>query len=296
MKKLVIIGFVVVALVLVASILSRKDAISNSNSEKIQVMASFYPVEFLVKSVGGERVEVKTIVPNGVEPHDYEPTTKDLVDIEAAKLTFVNGGLEPWADKISNPVILSTGLMTLEGAEVGVKIPDPHVWTNPLNMIKMTALVADRLSLVDPKNEKYYKDNASQLIAKLDYLDSEMRNQLSRCETRTFVTSHNAFGYLASRYNLEQVEISGLSPEDEPNPGRFAEITKLVRDKKITVIFFESLVSPRLAETIAEETGTTTRVLSPIEGLSDEEIINKDDYLSIQNRNLNELVLAMRCK
>lgn len=295
MKKLVLIGFVTIAVLVTAVMSSRIYSVKNTQTERVEVLTSIYPITYIARSVGGEKIGVTQVVPDGIEPHDYELTPDNLRLIESGNLLIINGEIESWAKDIKNTLVVGTPLMNLKYVDEGKESTDPHVWTNPLNMIKMTAKITEKFIELDPANTSYYKDNSSELITKLDKLDSDMREYLANCETRTIVTSHAAFGYLANRYNLKQVEISGLSSEDEPSARRISEIVDTVRREKIDYVFFESLTSNKLANTIANETNTMVLELNPIEGLSEEDLSSGQDYIAIQNRNLGSLVKALKC-
>ncbi len=260
---------------------------SSSVGEKIKVTASIYPIYFLVNEIGGDLVEVVNMTPPGIAAHEYELTTGDMKKIANSKLVLVNGGVEPWAEKIPGAILLGKKYM------IG---NDPHVWLDPLLMIRLVADAKDILINIDPGNENIYRARGADLTAQLDKLDTEMRNGLARCEQRTIVTSHAAFGYLAGRYNLKQEEISGFSPENEPSAKRLAEVAKLVKTNNIKQIFFETLVNPDLALTIARETGAQTAVLNPLESLSAEEQVAGESYFSIQRKNLANLRSALECK
>lgn len=295
MKKLVLIGFVLVLLMGFGLVIVNKKPSKNMQNDKKKILTSIYPITYIVKTVGGEKIDVVQIVPNGTEPHEYEPSTENLKSLEAGDVLLINGVLEPWAKDFSKSFEVSTPLMNLKHSDDGVETIDPHVWTNPLNMIKITARITEKLIEIDPENSGYYKNNSSELITELDKLDTGMRNRLAKCETRTIVTSHAAFGYLADRYNLKQLEISGLSTEDEPSAKRIAEIVDIVKKEKLDYVFFESLTSNKLANTIAAETNTKSLELNPIEGLTDEDVRMDRDYISIQNKNLESLVTALKC-
>jgi zinc transport system substrate-binding protein len=137
---------------------------------------------------------------------------------------------------------------------------------------------------------------AARLVRRLHTLDSAFREGLAQCARRDFVTSHAAFGYLAARYGLRQIPITGIDPQAEPSPQKLAELAKLVQRDNIQVVFFERLVSPKLAQTVAREAGATTAVLDPIEGLTPSEASSGETYVSLMRRNLTELRKALQCR
>ena len=271
---------------------------------RLQVVASFYPLYFFSSQIGGDKVEVTNIVPAGAEPHDYEPTAEDMAKMESSKLIVLNGGgLEAWSDDIkknidskSTTIITAgEGLTTQEVTEDGQAGTDPHVWLDPPLAEKMVDSIAQGFEQVDPANKSYYQNNADVLKAKLNDLDIAYRQGLSTCKEKNIITSHAAFGYISTTYGLSQVPIAGLSPDAEPSPRQLADIVKFAKDNNVKYIFFESLVSPKLAQTIATEIGAQSLVLDPIEGLGDQELSQGKNYFTIMQDNLINLQTALQC-
>ncbi len=298
---LVVMVIVVVALIHVARTAEK----SPQSSQKLQVTASFYPLYFFAQAIGGDKAEVYNVTPASAEPHDYEPTAEDSARIEDSQLVILNGGgLEVWGENVSrnfNPqkttfVVAGEGLTTQQVVEDGEKIIDPHVWQSPLLAEQMVDKIAGGFAAVDPTHSQYYQSNASVLKSKLNELDQLYRTGLSSCAQKNIITSHAAFGYLATTYGLTQVPIAGLSPDAEPSAQQLAAIAKFAKDNHVTYIFFESLVSPKLSETIAREVGAKTLVLNPIEGLSPEELAQGKDYFTEMKQNLANLKIALQCK
>jgi zinc transport system substrate-binding protein len=278
---------------------------SNSHTQSgLAVTASYYPLYDFAKQVGGDKIQLRNVTPAGTEPHDFEPSAKDLAQAQAAKIFIYNGtALEPWADKFvkqykGQTVTASEGVAllkpTVDTAEKTLNY-DPHFWLDPIAAKHIVDHIAKALSSADPTNRDYYLGNARAYKTKLDQLDTAYRYGLRDCRQRTVVVSHQSMGYVAARYHLQVESVAGLSPDSEPSAARLADLTKLVRDKNIQYIFFESLVSPRLADTIASETGAKTLVLDPIEGLTDEAQKDGKNYLSLQRENLANLRLALAC-
>jgi zinc transport system substrate-binding protein len=307
-----IIGVIIIIIILVifagAYLLNSRTKSSPVASKKIKVVASFYPLADFAKNVGGDLVDVVNITPAGAEPHDYEPTPQDIVKLHDANLVVLNGnGVDAWGEKITGElrqkgvtvVIMSDHLDSLknnapEGGEVGQY--DPHFWLNPVNASKEADIIADALIKIDGVHEKEYNTNRDAFKAKLASLDQEYKNGLANCASRTIVTSHNAFNYLASQYNLTTLYVLGLSVDEEPSPKTIADTVDVARAKGITYIFFETLVSPKLSETIAREIGAKTLELNPVEGLTDEEIAQGKDYESVMKNNLTNLRIALSCQ
>ncbi len=275
-----------------------------ASSKKMKVTTSFYPLYFFASTVGGEWVGVQNITPPGAEPHDYEPTPNDIIAIEQSDILIINGGkLEAWGNDIrknmdpakTTLVVAGEGLTTQTVVEEGKTITDPHVWLSPPLAKEMVGKILAAFVARDPEHTDYYTKNAGVLVDQLNMLDQEYRAGLHACQRKDFVTSHAAFGYLASTYELDQISITGISPDTEPSSKDLAAITQFVRAHHITVIFFESLVSPKLAQTIATETGSKTLVLDPIEGISLEALKSGSDYLTVMRANLQNLQIALSC-
>lgn len=242
---------------------------------RLRVLTSFYPMYDFACKIGGDCIDVTNMVPSGTEPHDWEPSTNDLKNLEKADVFIYNGAdMEPWADDLL--VSRSDTLRVVEASEnVELRTTDgehehahehedadhhhgdfdPHVWLDPENAkIEMEA-IRDALCAADPENSTVFQSNYEKYAAELDALDAEFREKLAPLPNRTIVVAHEAFGYLCDAYGLTQVGIEGLSPDSEPDPGRMAEVIDFVREHSISTIFFEELVSPKVAEAIASETG-----------------------------------------
>jgi zinc transport system substrate-binding protein len=275
------------------------------DSSKIQVTASYYPLYDFARAVGGDKVQVTNMTPPGSEPHDYEPSAKSLADAQEAQVFIYNGGhMEPWvhsfvdgyqhvAVKASNGIDL---LQVKDEKNDGQQVQDPHFWLDPLLVQQIINNIQEGLSKADPAHQDYYAKNAADYKAQLAQLDSEYRQGLAQCKLHTVISSHDAFSYLGKRYGFAIASIAGLSPDEEPNAAKLAELSQLVRREGINYIFFESLVSPRLADTIATETGAKTLVFDPIEGLNDEDQKQGKNYLSVQRENLQNLRTALACQ
>ncbi|MEZ0449369.1 metal ABC transporter substrate-binding protein [Cellulomonas sp. ICMP 17802] len=274
----------------------------------VDVMASFYPLQLVAEQVGGDRVTVRSLTPPGAEPHDVELSPAQVSRIDGADLVVYLSGFQAAVDDavaLTSPAHVvdaadDTTLMTpaeehshedgaAEADEHGAL--DPHFWLDPSRMPAVVDDVAAQLSAIDPDGADTYAANAAALTQRFEDLDAAYSAGLAQCETRTFVTSHEAFGYLADRYDLHQVGISGIDPEAEPSPARLAAVEKIVRDQHVGTIFFESLVSPKVSETLAGDLGIRSAVLDPIEGLADP----ADDYFSVAERNLDALRMALSC-
>lgn len=284
---------------------------------KTNVVTSFYPLYYLTSEIGGEHVNAVNLIPAGVEPHDWTPKSQDLSTASKAQLFLYNGaGLEGWTDaflkglsKDSKLVSaeMSAGVTLIQGSseeehehedegnDHGHALDvDPHTWVSPKSMIIMAANVKNSLIEVDGANKADYESNYSALLAKLEALDHTFESELSKAARKDIVVSHQAFGYLARDYGLNQIAIMGLSPDAEPRAQDLLNIAKYVKANNIPYIFFEELVSPDLANTLASEADVDTLVLNPIEGLTPEQQKRGDTYISLMEANLQNLIKALQ--
>ncbi len=290
---------------LLTLIINKKNSSSITSPDKIQVSTSFYPLYFFASQIGGDKADIKNVTPAGAEPHDYEPTPNDIASIENSNLLILNGGgLEAWGDDIKKNIDPSHTLVVTAGenltnqkvVEAGKEIIDPHVWLAPPLASEMVDKIVAGFIQADAKNRDYYKQNAEKLKTELATLDTEYKNGLKSCASKDIVTSHAAFGYLSTIYGLHQVSITGISPDSEPSPKALADISAFAKKNGVKYIFFESLVSPKLSETVAREIGAKTMVLDPIEGISSEDLAKGDNYFTVMRSNLASLKIVLECK
>jgi zinc transport system substrate-binding protein len=265
------------------------------------VVATINPLWEFSRQLAGDRADVVALVPAGVEPHDWEPAPRDVGQVQRAAV-FVHTGtdLDGWAEKLladlpeRRRVVVNTRgglrLLTVGGTT------DPHVWLDPTLARAQALAIAAGLEQADPANHATYAKNAEAFVARLDALDGEFAAGLADCARREIVTSHAAYGYLARRYRLTQVPVMGLSPEAEPSPADLAAIVRTARRLKVTHVFFETLVSPRLAETLGREIGAVPLPLNPIEGVSPAEAAAGAGYLELMRANLANLRTALGCR
>ena len=277
---------------------SSRDSL-DTNSGKLSVVTTFYPLAYLAEQIGKDVALVTNLTPPGVEPHDFDPTPQDVARLHESELFFYNGaGFESWVPKLLpelgavRSVDVSAGLDLLTTPEGTF---DPHVWLDPVLYSAQADVIARTMQEVDPERAELFTKNARVLKQHLTELHEDFSKGLASCKRRDIVTSHSAFEYLAKRYNVRMISISGLSPDEEPTPARLAEISDFVQGNDVRYIFFETLVSPRLAETIARETGAQTISFNPLEGLSEEELLQGKDYISVQRENLQALRTALEC-
>jgi zinc transport system substrate-binding protein len=271
-----------------------------SGSGPVRVVTAFYPLQFAVERVGGDRVDATNLTKPGAEPHDLELAPQDVAKVAEADLVVYLSGFQPAVDEAVAQAagdraldVSDAAALTLRAPD-GSGTPDPHFWLDPTRLADVGDTVAAELTAADPAGEATYAANAADLRADLEALDADLSNGLAVCDSRYLVTSHTAFGYLADRYRLEQVGIVGISPEGEPSPGDLARVASFVEDHGVTTVFYETLVSPDVAETVARETGATTAVLDPLEGLAAGD--SRADYLTVMHDNLATLRTGLGCR
>lgn len=269
--------------------------IKTVKENKLLVMASSYPMYFFSTQIGGEKADVVNITPTGIEPHDFEPTVQDIARISKSSMLVINGGgFETWGEKIKNQLQDNQVEVVIAGDNLIDR--NPHIWLDPILAKKEAENIKKGYQKIDPKNSAYFQANFDNLANQLDDLNKQFEKGLGNCQKRDFVTAHASFDYLANRYNLNQISISGISPDQEPSLQKLAEITDFVKRQDIKVIFFETLISPKLSQTIAAETGAEILVLDPIEGISDDDIKMGKNYFTVMEENLNNLQVALQCQ
>lgn len=265
----------------------------DAQSDKIHVIASFYPFAYAAEQVGGSHVDVDNLTSPGVEPHDIELKPKQVGAVQSAGLVIYERTFQKAVDEAIDQAGRSGGNTIDVARLVRIQDDDPHTWLDPQTMIAVTKAVKARLSKIDPDHANAYAANARRFEGRLTTLESDFATGLKTCRSRTIVTSHAAFHYLAVRYGLTQVAIAGLDPTNEPAPAQLARISALVKQERITTIFTEELVSPAVADTIARETGAQTATLDPVEGLGDR--TRGENYVSLMRRNLDAIREANSC-
>ncbi len=266
-------------------------------SGKPEVVASFYPLQFVAHRIVGDHAEVKDLTAPGVEPHDLELSPRQTASLSSAAVVFYEAGLQPAVDHaVANQtpehVVDAAEVVRLHSAEDG-RGTDPHFWLDPTLLGQAADAFTAAISAADAAHAADYRSANDQLQSDLSALDAEYRAGLKDCRSRTLVVSHDAFGYLGRRYDLDVHPIAGLSPDAEPSARRLSELAALVRDDGVTTVFSERLASPKLADTLASDLGVRTAVLDPIEGLTSADA--GDDYLSLMRANLAAVRKAGGC-
>jgi zinc transport system substrate-binding protein len=262
---------------------------------KLQAISSFYPLYEFAQQVGQDKVNVQLLVPEGVEPHDWEPTIQDVQQMQKSNLIIVNGfGFENWVESLEEMKYQGIVVDTSDGItnnEIFKKSSehesDPHIWLNPVLAKTQVQNIADAFSKLDPLNQKFYQKNAQSYIVELDGLDLKIRNDLSDCN-RDFIAFHDAFSYFADEYDLHQhTIISSNDPHAEPTAKTLENVINTARELKIKIIFTEDTIDPRVSNVIANEIGGKILVLSPLEISGDE------NYISRMTENLDNLKEAL---
>jgi zinc transport system substrate-binding protein len=293
-------------------------------SQKIQIITTLFPLYDFTKNIGQDKVQVALLLPPGVEPHSFEPKPDDIVRINKADLFIYTGkDMEPWAADVlkgsdnKNLVVVdsSRDISFMEEKDdhphehekehgnhhekehLHDHEVDPHFWLDFANAGKMIDSILEGLSKKDPKNKEFYSRNAEQYKTKLDDLDRKFKETLSRCKKKTFVhAGHFAFGYLARRYNLEYVSAYGFSPDAEPSPKKLIELTQTLKKHGLNHIYYEELITPRVAETISKETGATLLMLHGAHNLTKEEFERGVTFVSLMEGNLKNLEIGLQCQ
>lgn len=310
-------GAVTLGLVTLTACSGTSDAAGKGSGGKLDVVASFYPMQYLAEQIGGGHVTVDTLTKPGVEPHDLELKPKQIGELGEADVVLYLKGVQPAVDDaiaqagVANTVDAAT-LTKLEehgtssghdhaaedaghghdhASEAGT---DPHIWLDPVKYAEVAKGVGAAFEKADPDHAADYKKNTDALVTKLGALNTEFADGLKNTATRTFITTHSAFGYLAERYDLDQEGITGIDPESEPSPARVKELQDIAKKDKVTTVFFETLASDKTANTLATDTGLKTDVLDPLEGITDKS--KGADYLEVMRSNLAALQKALGAK
>jgi zinc transport system substrate-binding protein len=300
-----------IPLAMIATLYTGRPALQDrQEQEKITVVASFYPLYEFASKIVGDMAEVSSLVPAGVEPHDWEPTAEDVSKGRAANVLIINGaGFERWVNDLEAKFIVNTS----EGIEFNYEEENeaetanehghegngvnPHVWLDPMLAKHQVDKIRDAMTRSDPANADYYNQNAVRFTTELDSLDAFIRSELASCDKLDFIAFHDAFIYFSERYGLMQHSIQGVSPEGEILPQTIQQIIELANGLDINVIYSEDLIDSRLADTIANEIPDgKVLVLSPIEGVSEEEQAAGIGYIDKMKQNIVNLKEGLECR
>ncbi|HHQ6408184.1 TPA: metal ABC transporter substrate-binding protein [Enterococcus faecium] len=304
--------YLLTATVMIGALLFAACGNTNKEADKkedLTIVTTFYPMYDFTKEIVGDEGNVKLLIPAGTEPHDFEPSAKERAEISDADVFVYNSSdMEFFVDSLKDSVDSKQTLMIeaakgidrLESQEADEHEEseeghghsheyDPHVWLDPVLAIKEVRTIAEELGEKYPDKKETFTKSADAYIKKLEALDQKYSDELKDATNRTFVTQHAAFAYLANQYDLKQVAISGVSPDQEPTPSRLAELKEFVKKNNIKVIYFEENASSKVAETLSNETGVKLEVLNPLESLTNEQIKAGENYISVMEKNLKAL-------
>ena len=291
---------------------------SDRRTDRLEVTAAFYPLQWASERIGGDHVTVSGLTKPGAEPHDLELTPKAVAELAASDVVVYLAGFQPAVDEAVRTQAEDAGFdvtpdadLTLPATDDGhdhsgetaaeheehadeAGASDPHFWLDPVRFAKVATAIGERFAAADGANATDYRAAAAALVKDLDVLDDEFESGLAQCRSHELVTGHAAFAYLADRYGLRQEGIAGVDPDAEPDAATLRDLAAHAKENGVTTIYTETLASPALAETIARETGATTAVLDPIEGLTEDSA--GTDYLEVMRSNLATLQKGQQCR
>jgi len=259
MKKLLLVS--ILLLLIVGTVLAYSTTFSSNpiKSEKIKVVATFYPLAYLAEKIGGERVSVYTLIPYNVEVHNWQPSPSDIMTIENSDIIILNGaGLDWWFESEILPLINISGKIIVNTTE-GLPLIlhnnqyDPHTWLSPYMAKLQAEKILSALIKKDPLGEKYYKERFKEIESKLNEIDEKYLIELKNKKRDIIIVSHEAFGYLAERYGFKQIGIIGISAEEEPNPRLILEIIELMKKYNLTTLYFDPIYSDKYVKMIKNE-------------------------------------------
>lgn len=282
----------------------------------LQVVTTLFPLYDFSRTIAGDKAQVTMLLPPGVEPHAFEPKPEDMIRINRAGLfIYTNRYMEPWAEKIISGIsnkslrVVNAGERITYKNTIEVKhghnhkvadtaeMYDPHIWLDFANAALMVDAILDGFIAADPGNGVYYRKNAETLKVKLANLDEKYRKSLSSCKTRKLLHGgHYTFGYLSRRYGFDYHALSGVSSDSEPSAERMTELILEIRSSGTKFLFAEELLSPRLTETLAQETTTAVLMLHGAHNLSRDDLSRKVTFIDLMEKNLEQLQKGLECQ
>lgn len=291
-----------------------KNETIDENKDKIKVYTTVFPVYDFAKNIGKDKIDLNYIIPPGTEPHDYEITPKVLKDIQDADLLIKNGlGIDSFVDKIESEsnlkvVVATKGIEPLSYEDKKMNNHsheenddnhkhgeyDPHVWLDVDLAIKECENIKKALIEADEKNKTYYENNYNEYVHNLEKIRDKYDSELSNIKNNKIIVSHDAYGYLCEKYNIEQISVTGITPNQEPSLSKVSEISNFAKTNNIGYILFDGLVNPKIAQTIANEANIKTETLYSIDGVTKQDFDHDEDYISLMNKNLDTLKLILR--
>ncbi len=319
--KLIVTGIGTLCL-MVAIVYFVNSRIEPSTDRRMMVSASFYPVAFLAEQIGGDLVSVKTVVPPGMEPHDFDPSLRDITDMYQSKLVLVNGaGIDSWAERLEGDFqeqgakvfVLSRSVDMIPATEQHEEdeadheedqaedhdfvVLDPHFWLDPIAYQKSAEAILQGFIDIDPAHASVYRANLNRFQREIAVLDTRFRELSSdQCRLHTVIVSHDAFSYLAKRYGFEVRSIAGIDPEQEVSVGELAEVIRFMKEKNIRYILNEPFGNMDMATTVQKEVSAEVLTLNPIEGLFPQDISAGKNYFTVMNENWRTLRKALECE
>jgi zinc transport system substrate-binding protein len=320
MKKKALFSFVVIcmAVLIIASCHKEQDRISEQ--KKLSIVATLFPLYDFAREIVGDKANVTLLLPPGVEAHSFEPKPGDMITINNAGIFLYTGAyMEPWVEKILQAtdnkklIVIDTSKgVTLHKSAAGHEeedrgqniqghneqgVYDPHIWLDFANAQKMVDSILEGLTRQDPVNKDFYAQNAAVYKTKLQALDEKFKNTLTRCKKDTFVHSgHFAFNYLASRYNLHHISAYGGSPNAEPTPGKIIELKKYILEHAIKYIYYEELITPRIADILNKETGAQLLKLNGAHNIGKDDLKQGKTFIGLMEDNLTNLKVGLECQ
>lgn len=311
MKKILLFVGVLTIIILVGFFALKKQFPQFQNrTEKIQVIATIFPLYDMAKNIGGDKAEILLLLPAGAEAHSFEPQPNDIVKINSAALFIYTGKfMEPWAEDIlksansKNLLAVDSSqnikmiLSISEDADEPAGSFDPHIWLDFDNAKTMVQNIATAFIAQDAANAVFYKQNAENYTNRLTEIDAQYKITLSTCENHEIIyAGHYAFGYLANRYHLQYLAAQGVSPDSEPTAKDLINLVNQIKENNIKYIFYEELSSPKIAETIAQETNAKTLLLNASHNLSKIQREQNVSFFDILNNNLENLKIGLHCQ
>jgi len=285
---------------LVLSIASFTAACSSSSQtapgkedDGLKIYTTLYPLYDFTQKIAGNLARVESLIPAGVDPHDFELSLQQTAKIyDADVFIYLGESMEPWAKKLADE-LENKGIVVIEAGRGLVENDDPHIWLDPILAEEMAERIYEGIVSVDKENEDTFKANLGELKELFDQLDKDFRSLAERAARKDIVVSHAFLGYVAERYGFNQIATTGLSPQDEPSPRKMAELIEFCRANDVRYIFAEQGEVLKLSNTLAEEAGTEILMIHPLGTLRQEEIEAGEDYFSIMRANLELLNTAL---
>ena len=290
----------------------KKDTSSEKANEENVIYASFFPIYNLTKQIAGDKFEVKSFTNLKTESHGFEPSAKEIAELSTSKLMFVNGaGMEEWEEAVKNTVDIDI-VNTSEGIDL-IKASeddhdhdhedgeeghehhhhhgefDPHTWLDPANGKAQAKVIADKLSEVDPANKDYYMANYEKIAKELDDIVAEYKEKFASVDNKKFIVPHQAFGYLAREFDLEQIPLNSLTSTGEADAKVLKEVSDLAKAEKIKTVFYEMGGSDKEAKTLADEIGAEAKPINTLEFATDEELSSNKTYQEMIKENLEAI-------